>query len=211
MTGIRRDLESVRQATQRVYECKALGYDARRARIFFEKGWLDRFLEQVPPGGHLLDLGCGAGEPIAAYILEQGFELTGIDYSPAMITMARARFPQASWHVQDMRALTLDSVFDGAISWDGSFHLSPEEQRALIGDLGPRLKSGAPLMLTIGPGEGETVGTVEGEPVYHASLSETGYRTALEQAGFDMTSHVTDDVECDLHSVLFATKRPDRS
>lgn len=207
MADIRTDLETVWRSTQTVYERQAKGWDAHRAKVFFEKDWLDRFLENVSPGGHLLDLGCGAGDPIAAYFLEKGFRVTGIDYARSMIAMARARYPQGNWQVQDMRSLALDGLFDGAISWDGSFHLSRDEQRRLISDLGRLVLPGAPVMLTIGPEDGETVGMVEGETVYHASLSPAEYRSAFDRAGFDIVDLVTDDTECDMHSVILAVKR----
>ena len=207
MTDIRDDLKPVWQATQDIYQRRAKGWDAHRPRVFFERPWLDRFLEHVPDGGHVLDLGCGAGEPVGAYILSRGFELTGVDYSGAMIDMARARFPDASWHVGDMRALTLQGPFDGVISWDGSFHLSRDEQRALIAGLGRLVRPGAPVMLTIGPGDGETTGMVEGETVYHASLSQAAYRDAFDRAGFDIVDLVVEDAACDMHSILLARKR----
>ena len=210
MTDIRDDLKPVWQATQDIYRRQAKGWDAHRARVFFEKAWLDRFLGHVKEGGHVLDLGCGAGDPIGAYILSRNFKLTGVDYSEAMIDMAAARYPDALWHVGDMRALALDGPFDGVLSWDGSFHLSREEQRGLIADLGRLVRPGAPVMLTVGPEDGETTGMVEGETVYHASLSQAGYRDAFDKAGFDIVDLVVEDATCDMHSILLARKRDSR-
>ena len=56
-----------------LYSRRAAEWDADRSRALIEKPWLDRFLAHVPPGGSVLDLGCGSGEPIARYLIEQGF------------------------------------------------------------------------------------------------------------------------------------------
>jgi 2-polyprenyl-3-methyl-5-hydroxy-6-metoxy-1,4-benzoquinol methylase len=47
-----------------------------------EAGWMARFLALVQPGGRVLDLGCGSGFPIAAHLIEQGFQLEGVDVAP---------------------------------------------------------------------------------------------------------------------------------
>jgi hypothetical protein len=45
----------------------------------------DRWLEQFPSGGHVLDAGCGHGNPVIARLLERGFQVTGSDISPKML------------------------------------------------------------------------------------------------------------------------------
>ncbi|MEO1013610.1 MAG: class I SAM-dependent methyltransferase [Pseudomonadota bacterium] len=201
------DYEAIRLRTKSVYERAAAGWDASRSRALFERAWLDRFLALVPAGGHILDLGCGGGEPIGAYLIEQGRRITGVDYAASMIELARARFPDHDWIVGDMRDLDLEGPFDGVVSWDGSFHLTGEEQRALIDRLGGVLRPGAPAMLTIGPVSGETEGLIEGEAVYHASLAPDDYRAAMAAAGFDGVELALEDPDCHGHSVLFAVRR----
>src|SRR5215510_8095686 len=41
----------------------------RQVHGLYERGWLDRFCELVSPGRTVLDMGCGAGQPIAAYLV----------------------------------------------------------------------------------------------------------------------------------------------
>ena len=61
-------------------------------------------------------------------------------------------------------------------------------------------------MVTVGPDAGEATGRVEGEPVYHASLSPAEYATLLESCGMRMTGFLAEDPECNDHSVLMARK-----
>lgn len=51
----------------------------------------------------MLDIGCGAGEPIAKYVSERGYAVTGVDSSPAMIAKFRARLSGQHALVSDMR------------------------------------------------------------------------------------------------------------
>jgi SAM-dependent methyltransferase len=56
-----------------------------REPSLYERGWLDRFCALVPSGGSVLEVGCGAGEPIAKYFSERGYAVTGVESSPAMV------------------------------------------------------------------------------------------------------------------------------
>lgn len=48
--------------------------------------------------GRVVDLGCGSGI-WARGLVDAGYDVTGIDISPAMIDLARKRIPQADFHV----------------------------------------------------------------------------------------------------------------
>ena len=192
--------------TRDVYERAAAGWDARRNRSFFERSWIDRAVADVAPGGAVLDLGCGAAEPIAAHLIARGFAVTGADFAPAMLAICRARFPQAAWVEADMRALSLGTAFDAIIGWDSFFHLTPSEQRAALPRIAAHLAPGGRLLLSVGPKAGEVTGTVEGAPVYHASLDAEDYRAILAAAGAPVETFVPEDPSCDYHSVLLARK-----
>jgi ubiquinone/menaquinone biosynthesis C-methylase UbiE len=55
-----------------LYERNAENYDKDRGRDLFERRWLVDFLSLLPPGGSILDIGCGSAEPIARFFIEQG-------------------------------------------------------------------------------------------------------------------------------------------
>ncbi|MBD3678997.1 MAG: class I SAM-dependent methyltransferase [Rhodobacteraceae bacterium] len=192
--------------TRDIYERKAALYDAQRSRALFEARWLARFAACLPAGGRVLDLGCGAGEPIASWFIAEGFDLTGVDFSSAMLDIARTRWPQGDWRQADMRDLDLGESFDGIIAWNSFFHLTREEQTDAIARMARHLKAGGSLLLTVGPRAGEAQGEVAGEPVYHASLSPADYATCLEQNGMILTGFLSEDAETDRHTVLMARK-----
>lgn len=189
-----------------LYHRKAHEWARDRAirNSLFEKPWLDRFGALLPSGASVLDLGCGAAEPIARYFIQNQYDVTGVDSSPPLIAICKARFPQQNWIVQDMRNLALDRRFNGILAWDSFFHLCPDDQRGMFPIFQQHAAPGAALMFTSGPAHGEAIGSYEGEPLYHASLDPAEYRSLLADNGFAVVSHVIEDPDCGRHTIWLA-------
>lgn len=198
------EFSAIHAQTIEVYETQANAWDLHRSRSLTEKPWLDKFISDIKPGGAILDVGCGGGDPISRYLIERNFALTGVDAAIAMLNIARSRFPAMAWICQDMRELTLDRKFDGIVAWDSFFHLNPAEQRFTLNRFFAHLKSDGALLLTVGYKAGEVLGHVEGQRVYHSSLSPSEYRSILIGAGFNEIEYVAQDRRCGLRSVLLA-------
>ncbi len=192
-----------------LYERHARAWDADRGRrLGPEKLWLDRFASLLPRGAAVLDIGCGSAEPIAKYLIGRGFDVGGIDASPAMVSICRERFPGREWVVADMRALSLGRRFQGLVAWDSFFHLPREDQRRMFSVFAAHAAPGAALLFTSGPSHGEAIGVYRGEPLYHASLAEAEYRSLLLRNGFDAVSHAKEDPECGGRTLWLARLRP---
>ena len=190
-----------------LYEENAAAWDeARGANAALEKPWLDRFAALLPPGGAVLDIGCGSGRAIAADLIGRGFRLTGVDSSPSLIALCRERFPEQEWIVGDMRTLALGRRFGGLVAWHSSFHLAPDDQRALFPRLAAHAAPGAPLMFTSGDKHGVGLGEWQGEPLYHASLAAEEYRALLAQNGFEVVEHRANDPRCGDATVWIACR-----
>jgi SAM-dependent methyltransferase len=189
-----------------LYARRAADWDADRGRDLFERPWLDRFLAHVPEGGTVLDLGCGMGEPIAAYLIGQGRRVFGVDSAPGAIDLCRARFHDQEWLAADMRALDLRRRFDGVLAWHSFFHLDHQAQRAMFPIFALHAAPGAPLMFTSGWEEGVAMGEWRGEPLYHASLDTAEYRALLETNGFEVLAHVVQDPDCGHATIWLARK-----
>lgn len=200
--------EELAARTRDIYEEQAARFDEERSRKLFEARWLTRFADGLPEGGRVLDLGCGAGEPIASWLIAEGFRYTGVDIAEAMLDIARTRWPAGDWRQGDMRALDLPDRFDGIVAWDSFFHLTRDEQRDCLPRLARHLAPGGRLLVTVGLGNGEVTGKVGGATVYHASLSPAQYARILEDSGMIMTGFLAQDPDCAKHSVLLARKLP---
>jgi SAM-dependent methyltransferase len=193
-----------------LYQERAREWDDIRPRVLMEKAWLDRFIALLPTEGSVLDIGCGAGEPIARYLIEARLRVTGVDSSPAMIAMCRERFPDGEWIVADMRTLALGRCFDGLLAWDSFFHLTPEDQRLMFPIFGAHAGPQAVLMFTSGPRHGAAISTFQGEPLYHGSLDPAEYRALLATQGFAVASYVAEDPTCGGHTIWLAQRESDR-
>lgn len=201
------DLSALARATRDVYVRHAARFDAERPRQLHERAWLERFAALMPEAGAVLDLGCGAGEPIAGWLVHSGFRVTGIDTAAPMLEIARRRYPDGDWRQADMRSLDLSERFHGIIGWNSFFHLRPDEQRGTLRRLAAHLLPCGALMLTVGPSASEVTGTVADEPVYHSSLAPDEYAAILSAAGLDIVQFIKEDLACDRHTILLAQMR----
>jgi len=175
------------------YERNAEAFDAARRDSFAERPWFDRFLLALPGGGHVLDLGCGAGEPVAGHLIGAGLHVTGIDASAAMLERARARFPDHLWIQSDMRSAAPVRRFHGVVAWDSLFHLPPAHQAGMIERMARWLEPGGALLFNTGSEADETIGEQFGEPLYHASLTLADYRACFDRAGLIETAFALSD------------------
>ncbi len=73
-----------------------------------------RIRQHRPDATSLLDVACGTGLHLAAFA-GLGFEVEGVELSPAMIEAARARVPEVPIHQGDMRTFRLDRRFDAVV------------------------------------------------------------------------------------------------
>jgi 2-polyprenyl-3-methyl-5-hydroxy-6-metoxy-1,4-benzoquinol methylase len=193
-----------------LYDRIASDWAAARSQALTERRWLDRFRAHMPVTGRtqrVLDLGCGAGRPLARYLAERGAAMTGVDAAPAMVALFAESLPEHRAIQADMRDLSLGEAFEGILAWDSLFHLAPEDQRAAVRAMAVHALPGAALMMTTGHCAGEAWGEVAGEPVWHASLDPGDYRSLLDEAGFDLLAFVPEDETCSGHTVWLARRR----
>ncbi|CAB1209256.1 class I SAM-dependent DNA methyltransferase [Acinetobacter bouvetii] len=190
----------------KIYKKHARAWTELRGQLLYEKAWLDHFFSFIPEHARLLDLGCGSGKPIAAYLLKHGHAVTGVDSSDIMIEMAQHNFPEQRWIEADMRTWQSDQKFQGILAWDSFFHLKPDDQRQMFEQFSRFAEQGAMLMFTSGPAEGEAIGEMFGDVLYHASLSQDEYQQLLEAHGFKVVKMVVEDPDCAGHTVWLTRK-----
>jgi SAM-dependent methyltransferase len=190
-----------------LYRRHADAWTTARGTKLSERAWIERFADMLRRGAEVLDIGCGSGEPIARYLAGSGHPVFGVDSSPEMVALFRANLPGETAEVADMRSLKLNRGYGGLIAWDSFFHLKPHDQRRMFPVFRDHAEPNAPLLFTSGPAFGEAIGTLEGEPLYHASLDPDEYRSLLDQNSFDVMAHVAEDPDCGGHTVWLARQR----
>lgn len=188
------------------YERHAHAFDHERRKGFVERAWLDRFLLGVSKGAPILDLGCGAGEPIARYLHDHHHPITGVDTSEKMIALCRTRFPRERWIVADMRRVALDTLYGGILIWDSGFHLPADDQLALIERLAKWLAPGGAMLFNTGGERGTAIGEQFGEELFHASADPAEYRTVFARTGLFEVAYKPEDATAGGRSVWLVRK-----
>ena len=159
-----------------------------RARVVIshkEQRCLDALMTDLKPGDTILDLGCGTGQPIAAWFIDHGLHVTGIDQSAAMLALARQAFPQARWLHHSLPELELSEKVNAIVLWDTLFHLPRNHHRLLLARILDHLIPGGRLMLTSGgSADAAFTDTMFEHRFFYDSLSPDTLQSVLEEIGF---------------------------
>ncbi len=132
-----------------LYDDLAETYAAGR-HLFDTTPILEEFAHHLPREARILDVGSGAGEPVARYFADRGDVVTGIDVSERMLALARRQVPEADFQAMNARALGFPPAsFDGITAVYVVFHLPRVEHAALFAGFERVLKPGGRLLLTL--------------------------------------------------------------
>jgi SAM-dependent methyltransferase len=114
---------------------------------------LKGFLALLPPGGSILELGCGAGNH-SAVMLEAGFAVRATDGSPEMAEIASRRLGHP---VEAMLFHELDTreAYDGVWASACLLHVPRDELAAILGCIHRALKPSGVFYASFKIGEGD--------------------------------------------------------
>jgi len=115
------------------------------------RAFIDALIDhlRVPAGSKVLDLACGKGRH-SHYLCQKGFEVTGIDLSPANIEAARQiACPNLYFEVHDMREPVKRNYFDYVFNFFTSFGYfdSPEDNERTMEAIANELKEGGRVVI----------------------------------------------------------------
>lgn len=142
------------------------------------------FIDDMPPGGHILDLGCGPGRAAAA-MRQAGLHVDPVDASIAMVELAKTQYnlPARQATFDDITAI---DAYDGI--W-ANFSLTHAARDALPGHfvaLAKALKPSGQLHLGMKTGAGDhrdSLGRL------YTLVTQTELAQMLSSAGFTITAH----------------------
>lgn len=110
---------------------------------------VDNFLSFLPSGATILDVGCGAGIK-ARYLMENGFDVTGVDFSESQIEVARERQPSGKFFVADIKqSLNLSQPFDALFAQAVLLHIPKQEIPGVLANILGWLKNGGYFYLAV--------------------------------------------------------------
>lgn len=138
----------------------SIDYYNKYANMYFEttvnlsmKEALDRFLELVPEGGAVLDLGCGSGRD-SLEMLERGYDVTALDGSEEMCALAEIH---TGLEVLNMKfeELDFDEVFEGIWACASLVHVSSKKMPEILRKIRKALEMNGILYFSVKKGDFE--------------------------------------------------------
>jgi 2-polyprenyl-3-methyl-5-hydroxy-6-metoxy-1,4-benzoquinol methylase len=110
---------------------------------------IDTFVKKLPPGAHVLDVGCGSGVK-SKYLIEHGLRVTGIDISEKLLDIARREAPQGDYRVFSMTDLdVMSEMFDGVFAQASLLHIPRIDAGEVVRKMSRRLRPGGLLHIAV--------------------------------------------------------------
>lgn len=168
------------------YESIALRWnEQRRALSPAEARILSMLVDGLERDSVILDLGCGTGRPVATHLAAAGFQICGVDQSPAMLALAQARLPTHRWIRAEIENYMFGTTFAAAIAWDSLFHIPRAHHGTIFTRLRRALPTGGRFALTAGGSDHPAfTDTMFDRRFFYDSHPPAVTVTLLEQAGF---------------------------
>jgi SAM-dependent methyltransferase len=134
-------------------------YDRSGARFFTDSAYADlsaihaRFLAHVPPGGAILEAGCGSGRDALAF-KRGGYAVTAFDGSAKMVELATTHSGLPVQHLR-FEDVAWENAFDGIWSCASLLHVPRSDLEGVMRCLARALKPGGAWFMSFKLGETE--------------------------------------------------------
>ncbi|WP_238371589.1 class I SAM-dependent methyltransferase [Heliomarina baculiformis] len=169
------------QRTLDVYARKASDYSAMTDE--YEAPQLAGFMADLPPGGHVLDIGCGPGKEAAA-MARAGFKVTAVDAVPEMVELASA-YPGVEARCETFDDLSGEDIYDGVWANFSLLHAPREDMPRHLAAIHRALKPGGRFHIAVKTGTESKRDRLDRLYTYFTGPELTGL---LEFAGFTCTA-----------------------
>jgi SAM-dependent methyltransferase len=191
MPRLRRPHDTTSKAvlqTVAAYERSVREFLARWGRRRYRRPpLLHQWLSRLPKQARLLDLGCGGGQD-ANNLWQQGYDVIGLDRTPALLSFARRRSRTLPLIRADLRRLPLrHRSVDGIWAAASLIHLPKAIVRVILADLLDLTQPGGVLAATFTHGKKSRIlsrGWIPGR--YFARWRKGELERAIRSAGWDV-------------------------
>lgn len=184
----------------------ATKYNQFRNRFHTQKE-LEHFASLLPAGAKVLDAGCGSGVPVARFLIDKGFQVTGIDIAPGMLELARQQVPEGQFFEGDMTQLTFpDQSFDGIVSIFAIIHVPKEKHSSIYQNFYRVLKPHGILFFSTGSTEWEGTEEYLGTTMFWSHYDAPTSLALTKDVGFTILSDKIVTRNDETHYWVFAQK-----
>jgi ubiquinone/menaquinone biosynthesis C-methylase UbiE len=168
------------------YDKIAREYHIGRSKFDHRKE-LKEFVSLLNENAKVLDVGCGAGVPVAEFLVKSGFDVTGIDFSENMLELARKNVPKAMFIKKDMNKLDLaENSFDGLVAFYSIIHVPREKHSSLFESFHRILKPEGVMLVCMGPDEWEATDEYMGTTMFWSQYSPETSLCLVKNVGFQI-------------------------
>jgi cyclopropane fatty-acyl-phospholipid synthase-like methyltransferase len=190
------------------YNKVAEAYLANYRDLFKNNKHLDLLIKYLNPKARILDIGCGAGIPIDKYLIEKGFDVTGIDVSEKQIELAKENLPDGKFKVLDMLELHAgDFHVDAIVSFYAIFHTPRTRHLEILKKMHSFLSDKGYLLVTMGSSEWEgTESNFCGTKMEWSHYDAGTNKQLIQDAGFKILFDEIDTSGGEKHLVVLAQK-----
>jgi len=204
--------EDPKEIVRRGYDALSRRYDEEYGGHTKYRAWLGELREHIPPGGEVLDLGCGSGMPVSRDLATAGYRVTGVDISEVQIQRAGELVPEAEFIRADITSVEFEPAsFHAVVSFFALIHIPIDDQVPLLRRIRGWLRPGGLFVATTG--YWAWTGTDEnwlggGVPMWWSHADVDTYRSWIRESGLSITREefVPED---DGGHALFWARRPD--
>ncbi|PLS19908.1 class I SAM-dependent DNA methyltransferase [Neptunicoccus cionae] len=171
-----------------IYDEKASEYASRVTRDT-PSTHLRAFMDALPEGGRVLDLGCGPGNA-AANMRDAGFEVTALDASPKMVELGAARYG-LNITLGTFDDVTQVAVYDGIWASFSLLHAARQDIPRHLKAIHTALKSGGIFVIGVKTGTGTSRDAIGRQYTYFEPdeldrlLRNAGFRPVASDSGSD--------------------------
>ena len=176
------------------YESVASEFVARREQFGIGVATIRAWARSLSPGASILDLGCGHGAPISAALMDDGFDVYGVDSSPTLTAMFRNRFPRAHVACEAVEASSFfGRKFDAIVAVGLMFLLPADAQGRLIRRVAETLNASGRFLFTAPAETCVWKDILTGQQ--SLSLGTKSYKDLLSDAGLVLVDEYLDEGE----------------
>ena len=116
---------------------------------------INEFAKLLKPGAKVLDLGCGPGGETKK-LLQHGFDVTSIDISPKMLSLAKKNVPNGRFLEMDITKMTFPKkTFDAVWTARTLIHLPSSKLDKVLASLNTILIDQGPVCVIVIEGQSE--------------------------------------------------------
>lgn len=174
----------VKRIVAESYDLIADDYFQQFGRSSVRDAKLAEFVENLTARATALDLGCGAGVPVARDLVAHGGQVTGVDASLGQIERARRNVPEASFILADMTSVQFPAeTFDAVSAFYSITHVPRNEHAVLFQRIATWLRPNGLFVASFGSSEGDWWGEWLGAPMFFSHHDPEVTKRLIGDAG----------------------------